>query len=118
MSKQRFELRFTPSSHKDYDRLDGSVRQIVNKKLEDLEERADEIGELLSGNLAGCREIKLRDAGIRIIYKITAEKVDILTIVDVITIFRRDSEAVFNVVEQRIGQKHGKVMIRRPSNKK
>jgi mRNA-degrading endonuclease RelE of RelBE toxin-antitoxin system len=45
-------------------------RKIVNKKLDDLEERADEIGKLLSGNLAGCREIKLRDAGIRILYRI------------------------------------------------
>ncbi|MGD9155557.1 MAG: hypothetical protein PVG90_08645 [Bacillota bacterium] len=64
MNKQRFELRFTPASRKDYDRMDGSVQKIVNKKLEDLEERADEIGKLLSGNLAGCREIKLRNAGI------------------------------------------------------
>jgi hypothetical protein len=31
-------------------------RKIVNKKLDDLEERADEIGKLLSGNLAGCRD--------------------------------------------------------------
>jgi mRNA-degrading endonuclease RelE of RelBE toxin-antitoxin system len=45
-------------------------RKIVNKKLDDLEERADEIGKLLSGNLAGCREIKLRDVGIRIFYRI------------------------------------------------
>jgi mRNA interferase RelE/StbE len=117
MSNQRFELRFTPSSRKDYDKLDGSVRKVVNKKLEDLEERADEIGKLLSGNLAGCREIKLRSAGIRIIYKITAEKVDILTIVDIITIFKREPEEVFNVAVQRIGQQHGRFIFRRPSSK-
>jgi mRNA interferase RelE/StbE len=112
MSSQRFGLRFTPSSSKDYDRLDGSVRKIVNKKLEDLEERADEIGKLLSGNLAGCREVKLHDAGIRIIYKITAERVDILTIVDIITIFKRESEEVFKVAAQRIDQKNGRFSIR------
>lgn len=107
MGNRRFELRFTPSSRKDYEKLDGSVRKIVNKKLDDLEERADEIGKLLSGNLAGCREIKLRDAGIRIIYRITAEKVDILTIVDIVTIFKRESEEVFKVAARRIDQEKG-----------
>lgn len=32
-------------------------------------------------NLTGCREIKLRDSGLRIIYKITNDKIDILQIV-------------------------------------
>lgn len=106
MNNQRFEIRFTQLSQKDYENLDGSVLKIVNKKLEDLEERADEIGKILSGNLAGCREIKLRDAGIRIIYQITNEKVNVLTIVHIITINKRESNKVFKIAFKRIHDKN------------
>ena len=49
-----------------------------------LEYRADEIGKHLKGDLAGYREIKLKelkDSGIRIVYEITGETVNILEVV-------------------------------------
>ena len=85
----RFEIRFAAAAFKEYQALDNSVARIVDKKLEDLEERADELGKSLSGDLVGFKEIKLRDAGVRMIYQITDEKVDILTLVYVLAIGKR-----------------------------
>lgn len=73
MSNQRFEVRFHPGAYKEYIDLDNSTAEIVDKALEEMEYRADEIGKNLRNNndtkLAGCKEIKLRGAGIRIIYR-------------------------------------------------
>lgn len=107
----RFEIRFDPEAVREYQKLDNSVLKIVNKKLEDLEERADVIGKALSGNLAGFREIKLRNAGIRIIYEITDQRVDILTIVNIITINRRESGRVFVIANDRVQRERDAVGI-------
>jgi mRNA interferase RelE/StbE len=102
----KFEIRFDPSAYREYQKLDGSIVTIVDKKLAELEFRADVIGKLLinkpNSQLAGCREIKLRDAGIRIVYKITGEKVDILRIVYILTIEKRADEYVFKLADQRL----------------
>jgi mRNA interferase RelE/StbE len=93
MNAAKFEIRFDPGAYREYQKLDGSIVAIVDKKLAELEFGADVIGKLLISNqtskLAGCREIKLRDAGIRIVYKITDQTVDILRIVYVLTIEKR-----------------------------
>lgn len=85
MSKPRFEIRFDPDAVKEYQKLESSVAKIVDKFLERLEERAGEIGKPLhntqSGKLAGCKEMKLRDAGIRIIFRVTDEVVEVLRVV-------------------------------------
>ncbi len=98
----RFEIRFAAAAFKEYQALDNSVARIVDKKLEDLEERADELGKSLSGDLVGFKEIKLRDAGVRMIYQITDEKVDILTLVYVLAIGKRADGRVFKSADHRV----------------
>lgn len=102
----KFEVRFDPGAYREYQKLDDSLVEIIDKKLEELEYRADEIGKSLKNTqhtkLAGCREIKLRDAGIRIVYRITAEKVDILRIVYILTIEKRADDYVFKVADKRL----------------
>lgn len=101
----KFEVRFDPGAYQEYLKLDGSLVGMIDKKLEELEFRADEIGKRLrnthSSKLAGCREIKLRDAGIRIVYRIVGEKVDVLRIVYILTIRKRADEYVFQVADNR-----------------
>lgn len=90
MSDRRFEVRFDPSALDEYQDLDPSVVVDVDKALEKLETRAEEIGKPLenkySAKFHGCKEIKLRRAGLRIIFRVTNETVDVLRIVDVLTI--------------------------------
>lgn len=103
--KRRFEVRLHPDAVKEYKKLDGSVLSIVNKAIDELEFRADEVGKRLRNNkntkLAGCKEKKLRNAGIRIIFKITNEKVDVLRIVYVLTIEKRSDDLVFKIAHNR-----------------
>jgi mRNA interferase RelE/StbE len=97
----KYEIRFHPAALKEYEKLDHSIAGMVDKKLKDLEERAAEIGKPLSGNLAGYREIKLRDAGIRIIYEIIEDEILILDIVYILAIQKREGEQVFKTAIQR-----------------
>lgn len=103
--ERRFDVRLSPEALKEYESLDNSVLDIVNNAIDDLEVRADETGKLLRNNantkLAGCREKKLRDAGIRIVYRITNETVDVLRIVYVLTIEKRSNDFVFKVADNR-----------------
>jgi len=105
MSKARFEIIFDPDAVKGYEKLDNSVVNIVDNAINRLEERADEIGKDLSNyqntKLAGCKEIKLRSAGVRIIFKVTDQIVNILQVVYVLTIDRRDKEQVFRNANKR-----------------
>lgn len=104
----RFFVLFDPDAAKEYDRLDGSVVSLVDKAIDELQERADEVGKPLRNKsnqkLAGCKEIKLRDAGIRIIFRVTGQKVDVLCIVYVLAISRRDSDQAFILAAGRLAK--------------
>ncbi|WP_123043006.1 type II toxin-antitoxin system RelE family toxin [Cohnella candidum] len=106
MPEERFDVRFDPDAEDEYNRLDGSVLGIVNKVIDELVQRADEVGKALRNNnetkLAGCREIKLRDAGIRIVYRVTDQVVDVLRIVHILTIERRTSDMAFKIAHSRM----------------
>jgi mRNA interferase RelE/StbE len=105
MVNQRFEIKFHPAAFKEYEKIDNSVVELVDNALSELEVRADEVGKPLRNQqntkLAGCKEIKLRDAGIRIIFRITSEKVDILQIVYILTIEKRSDDFVFKLAHSR-----------------
>lgn len=38
---KKFEVRFDPDAHREYNKLDNSVLEIVNKQIDELEYRAD-----------------------------------------------------------------------------
>lgn len=102
MSAARFEVRFLcPAVEKEYRSLDGSTRVMVDKGLLRLEQRADVIGKTLSGTLAGCKELKFRADGIRVIYRIVNGHVEV---VQVIAIGPRDKDRVFEIAARRIAE--------------
>lgn len=102
MSSDRFEVRFgCPAAEKEYRSLDGSTRVMVDMGLMRLGQRADEIGKPLSGPLSGCRELKFRADGIRVIYRIVNGHVEV---VQVIAIGARDKGRVFEIAVRRIAQ--------------
>jgi mRNA interferase RelE/StbE len=105
MSEARFEIILDPDAAEEYEKLDNSVLKIVDNAIDRLEERADEIGKVLHNyqgtKLAGCKEIKLKDAGVRIIFKVTDHIVNILQVVYVLTIEHRVKYKVFKVATGR-----------------
>ncbi len=106
MSNQRFEVRFDVDALTEYQRLDNALVTIVDKALARLEERADEVGTPLKNKYAtklhGCKEIKLRDAGLRIVFRVTDHTVEVLRVVYILTIERRDLDLVFRVADKRL----------------
>ena len=55
---------------KEYQKLDGSQRRLVRIAVAKLKTRADEIGTPLHGELAGCKKIKWRNAGLKMVFRI------------------------------------------------
>jgi mRNA interferase RelE/StbE len=108
MNKVRFDVRLDPDAAKEYQNLDNSVVEIVDKAIDELEFRADEVGKSLGNmrdiKLAGCKEIKLRDAGIRIIFRITNEIVEVLRVVYIIAIEKRSADFVFKIASKRFSK--------------
>ncbi|AND86309.1 hypothetical protein CTDIVETGP_1165 [Clostridium tyrobutyricum DIVETGP] len=49
MDNKRFEIIFAAGAIKEYKKLDNSILGIVNKAIDDLEFRADEVGKPLKG---------------------------------------------------------------------
>lgn len=100
MSVARFKVEFyDKTAEKEYLSLDGSVRAMVDKGIARLALRADEIGKPLSGLLAGCRELKFRTDGIRVIYRIRDWHVEV---VQIIAIGARDKGKVFDLASRRL----------------
>lgn len=106
MSTQRFEILFDQDAYKEYVKLDHSVAEMVDRAFEELEAHADQIGKDLKNNqftkLHGCKEIKLKKAGIRIVFKITGEKVEVLRIVYILAIEKRTDNLVFQIAHARL----------------
>jgi mRNA interferase RelE/StbE len=116
VSGQRYEVRFDVDALAEYQRLDNSLADIVDKALERLEVRADEIGRRLenkySTKLLGCKEIKLRGAGLRIVFSVTDQVVEVLRVVYVLTIERRELDYVFRVADRRLRRYRIQVNVR------
>ncbi|MBC2888598.1 type II toxin-antitoxin system RelE family toxin [Gordonibacter massiliensis (ex Traore et al. 2017)] len=100
---QRFKVRFfNAAAARDYQSLDGSMKKLVDVGLAKLRVRADEIGKPLGGSLASCKELKYRNAGIRVVFRIVDDVVEILEVVEIVAIGRRDKGEVFSKAERRL----------------
>lgn len=94
-----YRLVFAKEAAKEYRALDGSVRTMVDKGLLRLSMRPESVGKPLSGTLAGCRELKFRADGIRVVYRIRNGEVQI---VDILAIGARDKGDAFKNAERRL----------------
>ena len=73
---------------KEYQKLDGSQRRLVRIAVAILKTRADEIGTPLHGELAGCKKIKWRNAGLKMVFRIRED--GMVEIAEIVAIGRRD----------------------------
>lgn len=103
--------RYLPEASDDLRKLDGSQRLMVRKAIEKVRQNPlpnteGGYGKPLShqsdNNLAGCCKIKLKNAGLRIVYKIIRTDKEMLIIV----IGARTDSAVYNDAQKRI-EKYG-----------
>lgn len=104
-----WSVTFLPEAVKDLKSLDGSQRILVNKAImkvqqNPLPETEGGYGKLLGNkngtDLAGFLKIKLRGAGIRIVYKLERSEHGMLIVV----IGIREDEEVYHEAQKRIVQ--------------
>lgn len=99
---EKFTIAFiNEAAVKEYLALRDPLKSLVNKGLRRLQQRADVIGKPLAGRLKGCREIKFRADGIRIIYRIKNNEIQI---VEIIAIAKRDKDEVFRRAHERLNR--------------
>lgn len=102
-NSHRFALRFYNQKAKDeYLALDGSVKALLRPGLKKLMDRADEIGAPLHGSLAGCRKLKYRKDGWRVVYRITEDTVELIEIAEIIATGKRNRSKVYTTAEKRL----------------
>lgn len=92
-----FKLRFHELAWVEWQKLDGSIKAPLKKKLlERLEE--PRIPSAALSNMPDCYKIKLRQAGYRLIYKVE----DSLVFVTVIAVGKRDKNQVYDTATTRL----------------
>ena len=91
-----YKLRFHELAWAEWERLDGSVKAPLKKKLlERLQE--PRIPSAALSSMPDCYKIKLRQLGYRLVYRIDE---DVVT-VTVIAVGKRDKSAVYEAAGQR-----------------
>lgn len=94
-----YKLLFRKQALKEWEKLDGAIRDQFRKKLEERLREPHIVSARLSG-LPGCYKIKLRSAGYRLIYQVDDDRIVIV----VVAVGARDSrkDDVYSVVDRRL----------------
>ncbi len=94
-----YEIEWTEYSKDDYERLDGSQKVFVDKALDRIKVYGMNSGERLRGNLAGCNRLKNNRLGLRVIFRETKNKVEVIQIV---VIGKRADHEVYRIASKRL----------------
>ncbi len=97
-----FKVEFHPEAVKDFDRLDGSVRKEVVKKIDALSENpflGKPPGNKMGLDLTGFFKFYVAKKKIRIVYRLLK---DYLEVIEVIGIGKREKEEVYKLILRRL----------------
>ena len=101
-----WKLVYLPEAEKDFISLDGSQRILVRKALKKVQQNplpVDELGygkplgNKMGSSLSGFLKVKIRSAGLRIVYKLIRTETTMLIIV----IGARADDEVYEIAEKR-----------------
>lgn len=88
--KTIYRLKFVPDALKEWQALDGSIKEPLRKALKKRLEQPRMPGAELHGDLYGCYKIKLRKQGYRLVYQVED---DVLVVLVLAIDNREDLEA-------------------------
>lgn len=94
----RYRLKFVPDALKEWQELDGSIKEPLRKTLKKRLEQPHVPGSRLHGDLHGCYKIKLRKQGYRLVYTVE----DDVLVVLVLAIDRREDMAAYHAAFARL----------------
>jgi len=101
----KYQVQFIPEAAKDYKELDGSIKTLVRKKIEEIELNpflGEKLGNKFNIDLTGFLKTYVASKKYRIVYRlITPEKVEI---VEVWGIGKREKEEIYRTIGKRLGK--------------
>jgi mRNA interferase RelE/StbE len=92
-----YSLEFKESALKEWQKLDGSIREQFKKKLAERLTKPRVASAKLSG-MDDCYKIKLRNAGYRLVYQVNDKRI----VVIVVAVGKRENFAVYRLAEGRL----------------
>lgn len=101
-----WSLKFLPEAQKDFERLAGNQRILVAKALKKVQQNplsiyeggyGKPLGNKGGTDLSGLMKIKLRDAGLRIVYKLIRTETEMIVVV----IGARADDEVYQIAQAR-----------------
>ncbi|HPO49844.1 MAG TPA: type II toxin-antitoxin system RelE/ParE family toxin [Spirochaetota bacterium] len=98
------KIEFIKEAADDYRNLDGSLKKLCDKKLEELEINpylGDKLGNKYNIDLTGFYKIYFNSKKYRIVYRI---KDNLLEIIEIWGIGKRDKEEIYKIVGKRLGK--------------
>jgi mRNA interferase RelE/StbE len=96
------DIQFIPEAEKDYKSLDGSIKKMVNEKIDKLKDDAyigEELGNKNNIDLTGYYKIYVAKKKYRIIYRIVKDEIEII---EIWGIGKRDKFEIYEDVGKRI----------------
>lgn len=91
------QLNFHTEAAKEFKRLDGSQKVLVEKSLKRIKDLGMDAGEALGGNLHTCRKLKHKKAGLRVIFRESTLGIEII---EIIAIGKRKNLSVYKDAEK------------------
>jgi len=95
------DIQFIQEAEKDYKSLDGSIKKLVNEKIDSLKVNAylgEELGNKNNIDLTGYYKIYVAKKKYRIVYRIIKNEIEII---EIYSIGKRDKMEVYKDVEKR-----------------
>ncbi|MDD2468595.1 MAG: type II toxin-antitoxin system RelE/ParE family toxin [Desulfobulbus sp.] len=93
----KYELKFKEEAFREWNALDGSIREIFKKKLK--ERLADpKVPSAKLRTMSDCYKIKLRGPGYRLVYQVRDNELVIV----VIAVGKRDKNQVYKIASSRV----------------
>lgn len=102
----KYEVIFIPEAVADYKKLDGSIKKVINKKIDALETNpflGERLGNRFNIDLSGFYKIYAAKKTYRIVYRLLSP--DRLEIIEIWGIGKRDKEEIYRLIGHRLKQR-------------
>ncbi len=98
-----YKIELIPEAQKDYINLDGSIKKLVNKKIDQLSQKpllGEQLGNKYNIDLTGFYKIYVAKKSYRIVYRlITPSQIEII---EIWGIGKRDKEEIYRIIGKRL----------------
>jgi mRNA interferase RelE/StbE len=101
-----YSIEFIQAAYREYSKLDGSVKKIVDKKLGELSKNpflGKPLGKKYNIDLTGFFKLYAAKKQYRIVYRLLSPTE--VEIIEIWGIGKRDKEAIYRLIHQRFGEK-------------